>query len=83
MIEKIDEDLCIGCGNCDMSCPMDVIYLNASTLKAEIRYQDDCQTCFNCELSCPTDAIYVDPMKAEKIQPWDLLGPESARRGDA
>ncbi len=70
MIEKIDEELCFGCGNCDMACPMDVIHMNYETLKAEIKYRDDCQTCFNCELECPIDAIYVDPFKAEKIQPW-------------
>jgi len=71
MIENIDDELCIGCGNCDMACPMDVIYFNDGTLKAEIKFGDDCQTCFNCELSCPTNAIHVDPIKSEKIQPWD------------
>lgn len=70
MIQKIDEELCIGCGDCDIACPMDVIYFNDATKKAEIKFQEDCMTCYNCELSCPVDAIYVDPIKAEKPQVW-------------
>ena len=70
MIKTINEELCNGCGNCDLSCPMDVIYLNSDKGKAEIRYREDCMTCFSCELDCPTNAIYVDPFKYEKPQPW-------------
>jgi NAD-dependent dihydropyrimidine dehydrogenase PreA subunit len=70
MIESINEELCTGCGGCDLGCPMDVIYLNENKGKAEIRYPEDCMTCFNCELECPEEAIYVDPIKAEKLQPW-------------
>lgn len=69
MIERIDEDLCNGCENRDLGCPMDVIYFNDETKKAEIKYRDDCMTCFDCELECPTSAIYVDPIKSEKPQP--------------
>lgn len=70
MIESISPELCTGCGECDLVCPMDVIYLNRETRKAEIRYRQDCMTCFNCELECPVDAIYVDPIKNKKPQPW-------------
>ena len=70
MIKAIDRDLCNGCENCDVACPMDVIHMNPETGKAEIRYPDDCMTCYNCELECPTDAIYVDPIKHEKPQAW-------------
>jgi len=70
MIEYIDEELCNNCGNCDLYCPMDVIYMNDEKGKAEIRYLEDCMTCFNCELGCPVGAIHVDPIKSEKPQPW-------------
>jgi len=70
MIESIDPELCTGCGGCDLACPMDVIYMNPETEKAEILYWWDCMTCFNCELECPVDAIYVDPIKNKTPQPW-------------
>ena len=70
MIESINHELCNGCGGCDLVCPMDVIYMNQETRKAEIWYRQDCMTCFNCELECPVDAIYVDPIKNKKPQPW-------------
>lgn len=70
MIMTIDGVLCVGCGNCDSVCPMDVIYMNIGTRKAEIKYVDDCQTCFNCEVECPTNAIFVDPTKKVKPRAW-------------
>ncbi len=70
MIKSIDHEKCIGCGNCDLACPMDVIYLDVEIKKSEIKYLDHCQTCFNCELACPNGAVLVDPAKKEKIQPW-------------
>ncbi len=72
MIKAIDQELCTGCANCDDACPMDVIYMNPETEKAEIKYPADCMTCFNCELECPADAIYVDPIKHEKPQAWPV-----------
>jgi len=70
MIERIDEELCTGCGDCDLACPMDVIHMDREKKKAEVRYKDDCMTCFNCELACPVDAVFVNPIKREKLQPW-------------
>ncbi len=71
MIDRIDEELCLGCGNCDACCPMDVIHLDARSLKARIRYGDDCMTCYNCELTCPVGAVYVDPARRERVQAWE------------
>jgi len=70
MIKSIDQARCVGCGECDLACPMDVIYLNEEVDRSEIRYREHCQTCFNCELACSTGAIYVDPAKKPKVQPW-------------
>ena len=33
-IKNINEDTCIGCGECVMSCPMDVIRMDDETGKA-------------------------------------------------
>jgi NAD-dependent dihydropyrimidine dehydrogenase PreA subunit len=60
-IEKIDEDLCIGCGECVDSCPMDVIRMDEAGATAVIRYGEDCQNCEQCVLDCPVAAITVTP----------------------
>ena len=62
-IERIDEELCIGCGECVDACTLDVIRMDEKTKKAVIKYPDDCMLCFNCEKDCPTQAIYVSPVK--------------------
>ncbi|MFH1149142.1 MAG: ferredoxin family protein [Actinomycetota bacterium] len=71
MIDRIDEELCLGCGNCDVCCPMDVIHLDPPSRKARIRYIDDCMTCYNCELTCPVGAVRVDPARRERVQAWE------------
>ena len=40
MPAMIDTKTCTGCGRCDRSCPLDVIYYNKDEKKAEIRYPD-------------------------------------------
>ena len=56
-IEKVDPELCTGCGLCVDSCPMDVIRMEKRL--AVIKYPEDCMTCYNCELDCPENAITV------------------------
>ena len=60
-IEKIDQELCDGCGICVNSCATDVIRIDKKTKKAVIMYPADCNCCDYCELDCPVDAIYVNP----------------------
>lgn len=62
-IERIDSELCTGCGICVNSCPMDVIRIDRESKKAVIKYPEDCMCCDYCELDCPVDAIYVSPEK--------------------
>jgi NAD-dependent dihydropyrimidine dehydrogenase PreA subunit len=62
-IERIDSDLCNGCGICVESCPMDVIGIDDSTSKAVIQYPDDCTLCQWCQLDCPQNAIAISPCK--------------------
>ena len=63
-IENIDRDVCIGCGDCVNSCPMDVIRMDDEGDKAVIRYGEDCQNCEQCVLDCPVEAITVTWDKA-------------------
>ena len=62
-IERIDQELCDGCGLCTDSCPVDVIRIDSKTGKATIAYPDDCMVCLACERDCPQQAIYVSPYK--------------------
>ena len=64
-IERIDANLCTGCGICVDSCSMDVIRMDENGKKAIIEYPDDCMICHFCEYDCPSKAIYVSPEKKE------------------
>lgn len=67
MIESIDKNRCVGCGNCVKSCSMDVIRFDLDSEKAYIAYPDDCACCMLCELECPAEAIYVGAERAPSI----------------
>jgi NAD-dependent dihydropyrimidine dehydrogenase PreA subunit len=70
-IEKIDPELCTGCGICVNSCSVDVIRMDENTEKAVIQYPEDCMLCEFCVLDCPEDAITVTPDKeAPLIVSW-------------
>ena len=66
-IERIDSELCTGCGICVDSCPMDVIRMDKESKKAVIKYPEDCMLCEWCALDCPENAIYVSPVKNSPV----------------
>lgn len=69
MIRKIDKNVCVGCGVCEIVCPGDVIVISEDK-KATIKYPEDCWTCFSCELACPFKAIDVHPFRRVKPMAW-------------
>ncbi len=54
---KIDQELCIGCGQCVPYCPVDAISLEDELANIDL---DECAECGCClrMASCPVDAIY-------------------------
>ena len=65
-IEKIDHELCTGCGQCVLSCPMDVIRMDEEAGKAVITYPEDCMYCGFC-IDCPEEAIEIQPGPKQSV----------------
>lgn len=59
MPAMIDAQACIGCKQCDTSCPLDVIYFDEKEEKAEVRYPEECWMCGSCRQTCPIGAIML------------------------
>lgn len=59
VILRLNQDACIGCGNCATVCPHRVFVLNDH--KATIIDQNGCMECGACATNCPVGAIYVNP----------------------
>ena len=60
-IEKIDQELCNGCGECVDSCPVDCLRMDEAGSKATIRYPEECMLCGFCVVVCPEDAVQLSP----------------------
>ena len=63
---KIDQERCIGCGQCLPYCPVKAISMDSDL--AEIDF-DECAECGNClrMADCPGDAIYQQEMQWPRI----------------
>lgn len=55
---KLDQETCVGCGNCAVVCPHRVFRLNGK--KAELIDYNGCMECGACAQNCPVKAIYVN-----------------------
>ncbi len=58
-ILKLNEEKCIGCGNCELVCPHRVFRVLDG--KAQIIDYNGCMECGACSTNCPVEAIYVNP----------------------
>lgn len=58
---KVVEDLCIGCGACDFSCPTGALTKTDSFLGLFVIDPFTCNDCGECVDKCPERAIVADP----------------------
>lgn len=65
---KVDQELCIGCGNCIERCQMEAI-----TIKEDIAYvkKNRCIGCGNCILVCTQEAIKLQEKEIKVTPPKD------------
>ena len=54
MAHSINKDLCVGCGACAYTCPMDAIAPDGDKYAVNA---DACVDCGACESGCPMEAI--------------------------
>lgn len=55
----IDYEICTGCGVCEDSCPLDVLYMDDATNEPVVKYPDECWHCGSCRQDCPQESIRI------------------------
>ena len=78
---KLDKDVCVGCGMCEIVCPHGVFEINGQ--KAHVIDKNGCMECGACATNCPVEAIRVKPgvgCAAYIIQTW-IKGKDAASCG--
>ncbi|MDP2720088.1 MAG: 4Fe-4S binding protein [Dehalococcoidia bacterium] len=65
-VQKINPELCNGCGICVEDCPVDALRMNQDD-KAFIAYTLDCAVCFQCSTNCPVEAVTVNSMAPREL----------------
>jgi ferredoxin len=66
-VPKVDEELCIGCGNCEERCPVEAIKLNDEEI-AEVN-EGQCLGCGVCIPTCSGEALTLERRKAPEGVP--------------
>ena len=70
-IEKIDTNLCNGCGTCIKSCPVDVLRFDKVNMKAVVQYPEECMLCGWCRVCCLQNAvIFTLEKKSPLLVSW-------------
>jgi ferredoxin len=57
MARKIDKDVCVGCGSCASTCPVEAIAPDGDKYAVDA---SKCVDCGACESGCPVSAIKAE-----------------------
>jgi len=70
-VARVDENLCLSCGDCEMVCHFDALQIN---LIAEVD-EDKCMGCGLCANQCQSGAIQLSRMvsKGEPLEIQELI----------
>jgi len=63
-LAEVDQETCIGCGDCVDRCPMDALEMEGETVKVIEEY---CIGCGNCISACPSESLSL--LRCSEIQP--------------
>ncbi|MFH1328704.1 MAG: CoB--CoM heterodisulfide reductase iron-sulfur subunit A family protein [Candidatus Bathyarchaeota archaeon] len=63
---SVNEDVCVGCGTCVVSCPYNAIELGKTSKKAHVS-ETLCKGCGTCVVACPSSSIKANNFTDEQI----------------
>ena len=64
LVAIINENICVGCGTCEVICPFDALSLEAGVMRVN---EVVCKGCGSCGSACPSGAISMRHFKDEQI----------------
>jgi heterodisulfide reductase subunit A len=66
IIANVDEEVCVGCGNCVNICAYDAVELDLKTKKARVN-PVICEGCGACSAACPSGAMQQNNFSKRQI----------------
>jgi ferredoxin len=72
---KVDEEACIGCGDCVDRCPTNALDVEDEMVRVDLRR---CIGCGLCNSACPSEALSMEPREDAPSPPWDHKALETA-----